>query len=342
MTKKDNRILWVDCLKLLCLFWIYLGHMGDNSGAFSPFVWTFHVNALFFASGMMAHRGNKRSVTELIKVRFASMMVPYYVFLILNYAFYFIVIKPEPGTALYQAGLGVIGAKFYEWGGQLWFIPALFLCVIFYRVLFAFQGKIKLPLRLILCFVISEVSSRFCTGPEWNYVPYSVSFCLKYIFWYALGDYVFEYFISSPKKIVKCGTNIIEGVGLLFSLLKYLNIDMYALRQALGKAYEYLEVFLLIMGCIVIAKALSYIPYITKLAKHTLYLCGNEVLVKNAFEYLLTGISLHYVPNGEFGALVYCLILFALVYKFLIPAESSWIHALQQKILYPCQRDNKM
>lgn len=260
----------------------------------------------------------------------------YYAFLILNFAFYFIVIKPDISVALYQAGLGLIGAKAYEWGGQLWFLPALFVCTILYYVIsssFASKWKYWTVACFFLCFGLSEVSNRYCTDIGWNYVPYCISFCLRHMVWYALGDVYYQFLATNKKKWVACSMRIAEGIGIAVLMLTYLNTDISISGQIVGKIWEYLKIIMLIFGSIAIAKLMSCISVISKHAKDTLYLCGNEVLVKNGFEYILTGISLHYVPNGEFGAIIYCLMLFAIVFKLLIPFEKPLLQALQQKLI---------
>ncbi len=48
---KNKRYDWVDVLKFLGIFYIFVGHFGWNSGKFYYFVFQFHVPLFFFASG---------------------------------------------------------------------------------------------------------------------------------------------------------------------------------------------------------------------------------------------------------------------------------------------------
>lgn len=48
----NKRIEWLDTLKLIVIFYIYLGHLGKDAGKLYPFVFSFHVPLFFFISGL--------------------------------------------------------------------------------------------------------------------------------------------------------------------------------------------------------------------------------------------------------------------------------------------------
>ncbi|HFO9614052.1 TPA: acyltransferase family protein, partial [Escherichia coli] len=48
----NHRLEWIDSLKAVAIFWIYLGHFGDNAKQLYPFVFSFHVPLFFFISGI--------------------------------------------------------------------------------------------------------------------------------------------------------------------------------------------------------------------------------------------------------------------------------------------------
>ncbi|EII8191729.1 acyltransferase, partial [Shigella flexneri] len=46
---RKTRHDWVDALKFLGIFAIYLGHLGLGAGKLYPFVFSYHVPLFFFA-----------------------------------------------------------------------------------------------------------------------------------------------------------------------------------------------------------------------------------------------------------------------------------------------------
>ncbi|EHD6281987.1 acyltransferase, partial [Shigella flexneri] len=58
---------WVDSLKFLGIFAIYLGHLGLGAGKLYPFVFSYHVPLFFFAAGFFTIKKNDLSVFDYIK-----------------------------------------------------------------------------------------------------------------------------------------------------------------------------------------------------------------------------------------------------------------------------------
>lgn len=57
--QNNNRIAWVDALKFLGIFAIYVGHFGDSAGKLYLYVFTFHVQLFFFVSGFLPYPKRK-------------------------------------------------------------------------------------------------------------------------------------------------------------------------------------------------------------------------------------------------------------------------------------------
>ncbi|EBJ1410297.1 hypothetical protein DO453_11380, partial [Salmonella enterica] len=48
----NTRTLWIDSLKAIAIFWIYLGHFGDNGKQLYQLAFSFHIPLFFFISGI--------------------------------------------------------------------------------------------------------------------------------------------------------------------------------------------------------------------------------------------------------------------------------------------------
>ena len=75
--EKRVRVKWIDVLKCIGIFEIYLGHFGEAAGKLYPFVFTHHVPLFFFISGCVENY-NKDAVWKTVQKKFITLLVPFY------------------------------------------------------------------------------------------------------------------------------------------------------------------------------------------------------------------------------------------------------------------------
>jgi len=61
-----NRIYWLDVLKALAIFTVYLGHLNLAAGPFYLFVYKYHVPLFFFVSGCLESLNSETSILKNI------------------------------------------------------------------------------------------------------------------------------------------------------------------------------------------------------------------------------------------------------------------------------------
>ncbi|EBO4521997.1 hypothetical protein DMK01_22980, partial [Salmonella enterica] len=62
----NTRTLWIDSLKAIAIFWIYLGHFEDNGKQLYQLAFSFHIPLFFFISGIFHKRCE--SLSDLISI----------------------------------------------------------------------------------------------------------------------------------------------------------------------------------------------------------------------------------------------------------------------------------
>ncbi|WP_157930074.1 acyltransferase family protein, partial [Enterobacter hormaechei] len=69
MNGENIRHDWIDYLRFIAIFYIYLGHFGPAAGKLYPFVFTFHVPLFFFISGLLVKRArtNNDLISAIVK-----------------------------------------------------------------------------------------------------------------------------------------------------------------------------------------------------------------------------------------------------------------------------------
>ena len=85
---EKERIEWVDILKFLGIFAIYLGHLGSIPNNIRNFVFNYHVPLFFFISGFFNKRIEVKEYIFYVKNSFKKYMYPYYFFALIIYSIY--------------------------------------------------------------------------------------------------------------------------------------------------------------------------------------------------------------------------------------------------------------
>ena len=131
-TKSTTRIAYIDVLKFIAIYLVFVGHMGRTY--LNSYIWSFHMPLFFFVSGMLL-KNNKSSLLESILHKFKAYMIPYYFFAAL--ATLVVVLDKNKSLTQISVSLSDIGHYVQSFlyasrnglpfAGSLWFLPALFL-----------------------------------------------------------------------------------------------------------------------------------------------------------------------------------------------------------------------
>ena len=191
MTVKNGRIAWVDVLRFLGIWAIYIGHFGDKGGKAYPFVFSYHVPLFFFAAGFFSYRYIKDTPLVFIKKKTLQLMLPYAVFSLMAmivFTLYYDWNILEAKDAL--TGF-LFGIRDQIIAGSLWFLPCLYIIIISdYFVMRFFKLK---AVSLAISFVVFLVSQTLlpnnpATDPSWFM---GLDSALFYYIYYSLGTMMF-------------------------------------------------------------------------------------------------------------------------------------------------------
>ncbi len=157
----QQRIEYIDIAKGIGILLVYIGHCEIGEGDFSHithWIYSFHVPLFFFISGLLF--SNKHvSAATFYRNKFASLIVPYIIFSIVNY----VLLK----LCHFDATLSFITNG---WGtNPLWFIPILFLINAAHSHII--WGEWWLKLLVIFSMMLLMIWKANTNG----WLPYSVS-----------------------------------------------------------------------------------------------------------------------------------------------------------------------
>lgn len=337
--QKKKRVLWVDVAKCIGIFTIYLGHYGDAAGNGRTFVYLFHVPLFFFLSGCMNTNSRETSFLKFAWKRFKMLMIPYFAFNVVSIALY--AVMYNAGTDMLRplvvmALAGDIRNACVPF--SLWFFSCLYLM----EIIFFWLKKIKIkPLILAISFLGFVLVEGFMT-PDTGYVPhwyYNLDTALYFIYYYALGYWVYPYIAKLFELDTKKKQIIFWVTGLLtagYAAFAFEGRDgLMPLMRAAWVFYfisPILRGMILVWFSLFVSKLLEKIPLLGSVGRETLYLCGNEYIIKElvplAFQVLQIEISLAAIKSPASTYLYTAGVMFVAM-KLLIPCEKKVVESFK-------------
>lgn len=161
---KTIRIHWLDSVKGLAVILVVYCH---NNPIFNEYIYSFHVPLFFLVSGMFHKiQSDAKSIFYAIRKRFKFLIIPYFLWAILLYLFWFFLGRHygdsvDLNYSVQDNLIGVFvaqgGHEFMDWGVQLWFIPCLFMVYCLFSVI----GLIKKRILRCICVFLFLILGYF-------------------------------------------------------------------------------------------------------------------------------------------------------------------------------------
>lgn len=331
---KDNRIEWIDALKFIGIFLIYIAHFGDIAGKTCLFAYTFHVPLFFFISGLFSlkHREDPIGIYILNKVK--TILIPYFVFSLLTIFIMTIQTNYIPIPIKDVIRDILFGTRNQIFASQLWFFPCLLLVEIFFQILLKLlKNKYYVLMACIGIFLLAEglFYENYVVLPR---LWFNMDAALYYLLYYAIGAVSFEKLrklnFNSMKLKGKSIFLLCVIASIFIAFITFFEKDFYFknifLRLPFGKSlYDVFIALSLIFLNILIAKKISNFKLICNMGKNTLWLCGNESVVKIIVPVLYSVLGLNRVISTPLHTIIYAFILLLFGEKIVVPIEKKII-----------------
>jgi len=326
VTNTNDRIAWIDVLKFIGMFFIYIGHFGKDAGMFYTYAFQFHVPLFFFVSGFFFKNDSTERFSDFIKKKFVRYMIPYFVFNIIYIVIHCIVHQYGISFICNQIFKSFLGVRNNLLAGSTWFIPCLFVVEIVFYLLNRILKRKKILLLgsslLLYIFMIYFSSNNPIINPTmfWN-----IDSALVYLLYFSIGNISFKYlakypsFFSGKRKFI---TYILMIITFVINIICFFKGRSILGEFLIGKYYFIYDIFftlILIMGNVIIAILLRNFKLLQSIGTETLYLCLTENLVKLLVSniFLFLGINMNFA-----NPLIVLFYSFGLIYfnwKFFIP-----------------------
>ncbi len=330
---RDTRVPWVDVLKFLGIFAIYLGHFGEKAGKLYPFVYTYHVPLFFFVSGFFADSKDGETFFSFVKKKFQKLMVPYFTFVVLSVLMHAIQYDLAADQLQYELQRYVFAVRNTLLHSSLWFFSCLFVVSVLHRLILMITKRKWIVLAVSLvpaCFFQMKQPAWF-----WN-----VDSALIYLVYYALGNicfsginkYRYEYFQFKGRLVYIVLALISFWItvktylyGSLYLTLKVLDLPLSIQAEALFTVFN---TSIILYANIQLAFLLDRKSLFRNIGKATLALCGLEFVTKNILQSVFAMLGLSVNLDTPLITLLYALLCIAVSYKVFVPVLRKYFGRL--------------
>ena len=322
----------------MVFFAIYLGHLGESAGRSYYFVFQFHVPLFFFLAGCTENYNRESNILKNLFKNINALLIPAFLYAIASLIIYVIdhnVSFGETVSLLQIIGKGIIRNTFFA--SALWFLTCLFIVKVIFSILRKLKYKAVMILAGIGMYCIAEfiISPKPIVEPHWYY---NVDSALYYINFYIIGFALFpliEKLLQADSLLKK---SIIIGTGtvtLIYSALLFFGIDILNFQVKLNFLPFIIPLeraYLIILFVILLSYGCRQFKFLADIGQNTLYLCGNEYIIKTLIPAGLSLFGLTVSFNSPLSAYIYTIILLIAADNVFVPMQKPVFAAIKDKM----------
>lgn len=341
-TANHANVQWINILKCVGIFTIYLGHYGDSAGYFYHFVFSFHVPLFFFISGYLENF-NKNGFTKTIFKKIQTILIPFYFFGLFSIIIFSINGNYNQHFILQLIiGLAQGSIRNQYFAGSLWFLTSLFCIILIFQIIKLVKYK---SLILIISFILYFTAQNLLPNnplisPSWCY---NLDSALVYLIFYTFGYLIFPYInkmLNLNNFIKKILFVCLFVVTFIYTVEMYFGNDLFNLipymqNQYVSQITFIISTLIIILFWIFVSYMLQDAKLLGEIGMNTLYLCGNENVIKLLIPTLLSMFGLNLTISTPLMACIMSMLLLLIVYKFIVPFQKCILNGINNHLKFP-------
>ncbi len=286
VTSTINRISWIDICRGIAILFVMYAH-ALPSDSYRYIFYAFHMPLFFFLSGIV-FKESFSSYWIFVKKSFKAIFIPYFIFAILTYFFWFIKEHTTHNTLhdFLEQVFGILygngNAGYLYFNVALWFLPCLFLA----RIGFAAITRISTQMRFIIPVLIGLSIIGYVLSTYYSFLklPFGMETAFTAIVFFGLG-FLFKKKEKLFAMMQRYGIAVfLIGLGLLI-YLAVLNYQQYGAQIDL-RVNRLNDYFLFYSAAII--GIISWISFSMVLKKNVvLEYIGQRTMILFVWHYLL-------------------------------------------------------
>ena len=219
----NSRILYIDYMKAIAMILVIMGHVNFANGDVKAWIYSFHMPAFFFCTGLVL-RAEIISFKDTLQKKFRRLMLPYLLWALLYAKF----TVPHCMKIVYGSYWSIAGSGSST---NLWFLPVMFMALFFFYLYVKTGLANRLfckYLLMVTTFVIGCLLPHLKFGYPWGADVAFVAFAFI-LFGNISQDYIMRLF-----SFFKAHFSMALTITLLFFLLMLVGTQTYHLNDPSG------------------------------------------------------------------------------------------------------------
>ncbi|MEN5015285.1 acyltransferase family protein [Erwinia sp. Eh17-17] len=317
---RSIRFDWVDSLKFLGIFAIYVGHLGPGAGKIPPFVFSYHVPLFFFISGFFSKELRGISFIQFFIDKFKRLMIPYFSFCFIILLLTSLNAGDPFKVILHNINDIIYGVRNNPSVGTIWFINCMFAMIVIDGAFLKIIGNKYVILVISLCaFIASQTLLHHnpLVMPKWFW---NIDSAIAYWWLMALGRCMFKFMCESTlfaKSLYGAALFSVLSFVTLYQLFNSRSLIEGLTNELFPQAMQYpafgmintlVTTTSLILFNVFLSKLICSSKYINEIGKNTLNICGLEVVTKTLLPLSLAALGIGLTIPNPSSAIIYALI----------------------------------
>lgn len=322
-----KRIEWIDVCKFIGIFIIYFWHLGEGIGRSYQFILIYHVPLFFFLSGCTESLQSEISFSDYVKKKAKTILLPFFVFALLSMLL--VICYERCGGALIllmvkQILMGGMRNRIFAY--SLWFLTCLFVMSLLF---FFFEKGKRRSLIFLTGAVLYVITARVLPYKPnlFPMLPYNADCALYYMIFYCTGYCLFPKMQELLQEEGKKQEYRSGGSGNFGRRL--CGLSVFWKRRFSGAPASAGDPDL---SSVSVGNDPDPVEYsagfflqksglLQKFGRESLYLCGNEFIVKTVAAAGASCLGIAVPPDRPVFCAVYAAVLLLAAHFVLIPLE---------------------
>ena len=290
--ENKRRILWIDQLRGIALFFVVIGHVALPSNIKSV-IYSFHMPLFFIISGLTLNHEKiqKIPMKEYIKDKAKKLILPYFWMSFLVFPLWYITycVICDTATTIFQVIVGIFSGNnlvFYtSTSNALWFLLVLFFAEILYAAIIKWThgDEQKISILIVLSAIVGYLDKG--NGQIWHFNVAFTAVAFLYI-GKILMDLYKKYmdFFEAKREIKKYGIIVLLVVVGCISHICNGRISMTANKFGKSFVLFYITAVSFSVAVMMVTMILPRFHFVNFIGKNTLLYVGCHIPIIRFFE----------------------------------------------------------
>lgn len=279
----NNRLIWIDWVKALGIFFICLGHFIPSGNVLRIFLYSFHVPLFFVVAGI-----NFKPISDFshlkayIKKLFFRIIVPYIIWFVLSDAL-FIILRKDTLHNFITKLLFLDGTTI--WNSALWFLPCFFIVSVFVAFISLYTRKHS---YVYIGFVLTILSLLL---DFWGYKEFFLGLnkCMFLTGFYLLG--------WNSKRLKSSKGNLLYIIPFLLVGATYAYINRGEIISILNCQYNnnmllwLIVAYIMVISFIELCKLLPNWKYLELISNNTMFIMCSHIWFRYVIDMFIPGLQ---------------------------------------------------